>query len=120
MTTETLLKARLDAALNKLAKWRMVFAGWQLGTRSKEDPECQAVRDHRELSMLMRAEVSAIINVLVNKNIVKWEDFAATLLEETEALDKAYESKFPGFKSDASGMLMDPTKAAETTKGWRQ
>jgi hypothetical protein len=33
-------------ALQKLAKWRLIFAGWQLGTRLKGDPECDAVRDH--------------------------------------------------------------------------
>src|SRR5438067_1656730 len=42
----------LDAALNRLTKWRSVFCGWQLGTRSSTDPEAQAVRDHREATML--------------------------------------------------------------------
>lgn len=55
------LEERLLAALNKLAKWRSVFAGWQLGTRLKEDPECQAVKDHREVTILLRAEVSALL-----------------------------------------------------------
>lgn len=31
--------------LQRLGKWRTVFASWQLGTRSKNDPEAQAVRD---------------------------------------------------------------------------
>lgn len=34
--------------LNVVCKWRSLFAGWQLGTRPKGDPESDAVRDHRE------------------------------------------------------------------------
>lgn len=45
--------------LEKLGKWRSLFAGWQLGTRLDNDPECQAVRDHREVTMLLRTEVNA-------------------------------------------------------------
>ena len=52
------LNELLNQALNRLCKWRAHFAGWQLGTRAKDDPEAQAVRDHRELSMLMRVELS--------------------------------------------------------------
>src|SRR5205809_59165 len=48
------------AALNRLTKWRSVFAGWQLGTRPLGDPECDAVRDHREVTILMRAELTTI------------------------------------------------------------
>jgi hypothetical protein len=47
-------------ALNRLAKWRAVLAGWQLGTRPKGDSECDAVRDQRELLLILRAEVNAI------------------------------------------------------------
>ncbi len=36
-----------DAArsLNRLAKWRLVLAGWQLGAVDEHGPECAAVRD---------------------------------------------------------------------------
>lgn len=47
-------------ALNRLAKWRTVFAGWQLGTRARGDPESDAVRDHREATIMLRAEVNAL------------------------------------------------------------
>jgi hypothetical protein len=47
-------------ALNRLTKWRNVFVGWQLGTREKGDPEGDAVRDHREQSIILRAEVTAL------------------------------------------------------------
>lgn len=52
-------------AMNKLAKWRSIFAGWQLGTRAKGDPESDAVRDHREATILLRAEVNALTACLI-------------------------------------------------------
>lgn len=54
----------LEGILNKLCKWRTILAGWQLGTRPKEDPEAQAVRDQRELLLLLRCEVTALIDIL--------------------------------------------------------
>ena len=39
---------------NRLCKWRTVLTGWQLGTRAKGDPEGDAVRDHREVTLLLR------------------------------------------------------------------
>lgn len=46
MTTQ---HERTMNALNILTKWRVLFTGWQLGTRPKGDPEGDAVREHREL-----------------------------------------------------------------------
>jgi hypothetical protein len=60
---------RTFRALNILTKWRTIFAGWQLGTRPKGDPECDAVRDHRELSMILRAEVTAFTGLLREKGV---------------------------------------------------
>lgn len=113
------ISAKCEAALNRLAKWRTVFAGWQLGTRSKEDAESQAVRDHREVTMLMRAEINAQTQLLVKKGIFTQEEFLTQLTEEAEVLSKVYESKFPGFSATDIGMKMDVAKAAETTKNWR-
>ena len=56
-------------AMNRLAKWRSVFAGWQLGTRQIGDPESDAVRDHREVTLLLRAEQSALVLLLIEKGI---------------------------------------------------
>lgn len=109
----------LDAALNRLTKWRSVFCGWQLGTRSSTDPEAQAVRDHREATMLLRAEGSALVNLLIKKGVFSYDEWCAQLLVEAEELDRSYETLFPGFRSSDAGMVMDPAQAAQTTKGWR-
>ena len=112
------LPEQLNDALNKLAKWRSVFAGWQLGTRSKEDPECQAVRDHREVTMLMRAELNALTKVLLDKKVFTVEEFQTQLLDEATYLDKAYEEKFPGIKTTDIGVSF--TEASKfTMKNWK-
>ena len=53
--------------INRLTKWKMVFAGWQLGTRPVGDPECDAVRDHREVTILLRAEITTLLALSLRK-----------------------------------------------------
>jgi hypothetical protein len=108
----------LRTALLVLRKWRTVFAGWQLGTRPVGDPECDAVRDHRELSMILRAEQSAIIRLLIEKNICTREEWAHTLCEEAILLDQQYETRFPGFKASEIGITIDP-RGHELLRKWR-
>ena len=112
-------KQSLSDALNKLCKWRMVFAGWQLGTRSSDDPECQAVRDHREVTILLRAEVTALIGLLIERGVFTTAEFTAALTREAAQLDKDYERHFPGFTTSLMGVHVDVRKASETMKGWK-
>ncbi|HEX3640142.1 MAG TPA: hypothetical protein VHV10_02505 [Ktedonobacteraceae bacterium] len=69
------LAQRCYNALNKLTKWRSVFASWQLGTRVKGNPEGDAIRDHREVTILLTAENSAFIQLLLNKHVFTLEEF---------------------------------------------
>lgn len=112
------MNAELGVALNKLAKWRSVFAGWQLGSRSKEDPECQAVRDHREVTLLLRAEQSALVGLLIARGVFTVADWEAALLREAQLLDKDMEAKFPGVSTSDIGVHFGP-EAAKTMKDWR-
>jgi len=108
-----------EQALNKLAKWRSVFAGWQLGTRAKGDPESDAVRDHREVTILLRAEVNALTKLMIDKGVFTVREFDSQLVDEAKHLDRAYEDKFPGIQATEFGISIDPLKASETMKGWR-
>ena len=105
--------------LEILCKWRSVFAGWQLGTRPKGDPECDAVRDHREVTMILRAEVTAIAALLIEKGIFTEDEFKFQVDFEAGWLSKQYEYKFPGMKATEVGIEYDAKVAAETMKGWR-
>lgn len=88
-------------ALEKLCKWRSIFAGWQLGTRVDTDPECQAVRDHREVTMCLRAEVNMLTRILLEKGVVTQAEVQRIVAEEAEYLSASYERKFPGMKATA-------------------
>lgn len=112
------LEERSMAALNKLAKWRSVFAGWQLGTRVKGDPEYDAVRDHREVTILLRAEVNVLTKILLDAQVCTQQELLQAMTDEAALLEQGYEQRFPGIKAVEDGMQFD-ARAAETMKGWR-
>jgi len=105
---------RLDRALNRLAKWRAVYAGWQLGTRPKGDGEAQAVRDHREVTLMLRAEVTTLTGLLVRKGVLTEEELQVALAEEADQLSKDLEGKFPGMQATDDGIVLDPEIARTT------
>jgi hypothetical protein len=102
-----------------VAKWRTVFTGWQLGTREKGDPEGDAVRDHRELTLLLRIEVQALTALMIKKGVFSEREFGLQVIEEAEFFDKQLEKRFPGFRATDDGMQMTMPEAAETMRGWR-
>lgn len=118
MTNQRLAQA-CEIACNRLTKWRQVFASWQLGTRSDTDPECKAVKDHREVTLLLRAEKSAIINLLIEKGVFTEDEFLKALTTEAGLLSKALETSFPGLRATDYGIEYDVKVAAETMKNWK-
>lgn len=110
---------KMLAALNKVAKWRMVFAGWQLGTRADNDPEAMAVRDHREQSIMMRTEVSALVRILLEKKVFTIEEWESVITDEAEKLSEILRKRFPGFTATDYGMKIDVALAQDTTRGWK-
>jgi hypothetical protein len=109
---------RTERALNILGKWRVLFAGWQLGTRSKTDPECAAVRDHREATLMLRVEVTALCRVLREAEVIDFDFFLKVLEEEADMLCMALEERFPGVHATEEGLAFDP-RVNEWMKGWR-
>lgn len=109
-------------ALNRVAKWRTLLAGWQLGTRPKGDPECDAVRDHREVTILLRTEQSALIGLLVAKGLITAQEWDTALTQEANLLNADYERRFPGVRATDDGLAMDARKieAAGWMKGWKR
>jgi hypothetical protein len=107
------------AALNRLCKWRAILAGWQLGTRPKGDPECDAVRDHREVTLLLRAEVNSLGQLLISKGVFTAAEFDVQCGVEAEHLMRGYEKVFPGAKAVDDGMTLDPALVHGWMKDWR-
>lgn len=106
----------LRAALEKLAKWRKFFASWQLGTVPAGRGEYRAVADHRELSILMRAEMTAVTGLLIRKGIFTQEEFRDALERSARQLDHEYEESYPGWRSLPDGLNMKLPEAVETMK----
>lgn len=96
-----------DEALQRVCKWRTVFVSWQLGTRMKGDPEAEALKDHREATILLRCEVSALANLLIKKGVFTAEELTRTVAEEAEHLNLAHEKLFPGFTAHLDGIHID-------------
>lgn len=111
-------RERTMKALNVLTKWRVLFTGWQLGTRPKGDPEGDAVRDHRELTILLRAENSAMTALLIAKGVITEDEWWAALEREAELLAKDYERKFPGVTASENGLTFDK-RTLPWMKGWK-
>ena len=105
--------------LNRLGKWRALLAGWQVGSRPKGDPECDAIRDHREATLLLRAELTAVIHLLIERKVFTQKQFEAAVEREADFLCMQLESRFPGIRATDDGLSIDPVRATETMKGWK-
>lgn len=103
-------------SLNRLAKWRTFFSGWQLGTRPKGDPECDAVRDCREMLLMLRTEGNALSALLVQKGVFTEAEWCRQLELEAKHMNRSLEQQFPGFSATDEGLQMEMPAAAETTK----
>lgn len=115
MTTQ---QERTFKALNILTKFRVLFTGWQLGTRPKGDPEGDAVRDHREVTILLRAESSALVGLLLEKGVFTADDWLVALEREAKQLTADYEAKFPGVTASELGLTFDK-RTLPWMKGWK-
>lgn len=102
--------------IERYCKWRTILTGWQLGTRPKGDPEADALRDHREQSLLLRAEVSAVATLLIEKGIFTADEFTEQVGVEADAYSEMLERRFPGFKATEHGISIDTAEGAETMR----
>lgn len=71
------------------------------------------------MTMLMRAELSALTALLIEKGVFTALEFSQQLAIEAVHLDKAYEEKFPGFSTSDVGVEINVAESLKTTKGWR-
>lgn len=110
------LFAKYNRALDRLHKWRKIFVSWQLGTRADTDGEALALADHRSLTILLRAEVNALSELLIKKGVFTAEEFVAQITEEAGRIDKDMEGRFPGVSAVDEGLHIDVSKFSETAK----
>ncbi len=56
--------------------------------------------------------------MLIERGVFTAAEFTSALGDEAVHLSESYEKRFPGFRAEDTGMVMD-RRATETTKGWR-
>lgn len=110
--------AELRRAVNRIAKWRALFTGWQIGTRPKGDPECDAISDHRELTILLRVEGNAMAGLLMRKGVFTQAEWQQAVIDEVELYEADLEHRFPGVKATDDGLVMD-RRVLPWMKGWK-
>lgn len=76
------------------------------------------VRDHREATLVLRAEVTALTAVLVEKGLTTPDEFARQMDVEAEWLCRRLEEKFPGVTATDEGLTFDK-RALPWMKGWK-
>jgi hypothetical protein len=109
---------RTDRALQRLAKWRVLLTGWQLGTREKGDPEGDAVGDHREATLMLRVQVSALTGLLIDKGTFSLDEFLGAMESEADLLNADLERRFPGVTATEDGLTISQAATA-WMKNWR-
>lgn len=115
-----ILRTKCVNALNKLAKWRTVFAGRFFGSIPADYVPGKAYRDDVEARLLLRVEVNALCRLLIEKKVFTDAEWQQMLHDEALTLDMLLEKKFPGFKTDQNGVIMDAVTIREnkTMEGW--
>ncbi len=69
--------------------------------------------------MILRAEVSALVCLCVEKKLFTVKEYEKALDAEAEYLSTAYQRKFPGARATDTGMNLNAALWVDTTKGWK-
>ncbi len=93
-------------ALNVLTKWRVWFAGWQLGTRDKQDPEAAAVRDQREMLLCLRVELNCFTKLCLDKGLFTADEWDEGLAAEAKQYCADLSERFPGVYATDNGLTL--------------
>jgi hypothetical protein len=110
------IRTAYEAAVQRLAKWRTVFVGWMIGTRSPDQPGVKAYRDRADAVLMMRVEINALTALLIAKGVFSVDEFMAQIVTECEHKQRELEAMFPGYKATDIGISIDIPVAAETNR----
>lgn len=101
--------------LAKVTKWKLIFSQWQIGTRDDVNGENRAIQDHRENAIKTQIELGGLIELLIEKHIIRREDLLEEQIEVASRLNQSLEAKFPGARATDDGMEIQP-EAFQVTK----
>jgi hypothetical protein len=78
--------------------------------------ESDAVRGHREVTLLLRAEVTALTGLLLRKGVISQEEFEKALAEEAVQLAEDLAKRYPGIRCNDEGLTLNTAQALETMR----
>lgn len=110
------IRQAYDRATQRLCKWRTVFVGWMIGSRSAEAPGVKAYRDRADGHLMTRVELNALTALLIAKRVFTVEEFMAQVVTECDHKQKDLEAFFPGYKATDHGISIEVGVANETNK----
>lgn len=107
----------MSTALNIVTKWRNVFA---LMWTANHEAKHKAIKNASEQAILHRCELSALAALLIQKGVFTHVEFTAQAEIEAEALNEAYEKRFPGMKASLTGVTFSNPEASRTMQRWSE
>lgn len=98
-----------------LSNWKSLFASWATGLRPNQNTSYLAAQEQAETILILRAELTACLNLLLHLGVVTKDQFDEKFCEAVILLNQALENKFPGFKSTNEGLVLDKPITAQHT-----
>lgn len=102
--TMDLLRQRYRAAAQRLRQFGRLTAGRMFGTMTPEDGRYQAVMGIEERGLFARAELNALVKLLVDKGVVTEADWTERVTAELAHLTETHEALWPELTVDAIGV----------------
>lgn len=106
-----------NGPLNILCKWRQAYV--MMATSGPRGFQ-RYVRDNVDGKLLMRAELTAVANLLIQKGIITEVELFAQMEVEAEQLSVEHEKFFPGFSASSLGLTLNNPAAGQTISSWSQ
>lgn len=120
-TPNDTLRAELRRAAQRLRQFGRLAASRLFGTLPTTSGRYKAVVDEWERSLLLRAEMNALVLLLVDKKVVTSAEWTARVVEEIRALADAHQKLWPELTTDEVGIHVHDAQAfaaRSKSEGW--
>lgn len=106
----------MSTQLQTLCKWRAIYQ--MMATMGERNSFERYVRDVADKHLLLRAEVTALSALLLQKGVFTQVEFAAQLDVEAEHLCEIMAQAYPGFRAMPEGLSLEMPEAQQTMEAW--
>ncbi|MEN6535462.1 MAG: hypothetical protein ABFD89_17495 [Bryobacteraceae bacterium] len=114
--SKTLVNLLVKKRAITLDEFRAELACLGFGHSALIDETDLAVIEHREATLLIRAELNALVGLLLQKDIITEDSWNAQLTIEANELSESYSKRFDGVRAENYGLSIDTARFAETCR----